>query len=287
MVSLSSGVLTLLCTFVAGQPQPCSLPKDSNVVVYASTGAGGVGDNSAAWTRQFFTWVQTKNPDLVVGYVEDASEISTQSCNLITFPDLKLWVQPGGSADNQTLSLGPGGRDNILNFADTPQGHILATCAGFYYMAGSYWWYDSFYPIAWAPHFWPTVEGPIVPIAAYPNYAPVKLSDGRTVLYWGGPTLGLNHTGSSVPYPGGEQLVSFDTPLLEKPLGAAFRYHGAHVKALFSSPHPEAVAGQGVTCSPPLPPGCITPAEQLANWVWLAKQLNDLTGESWVIPTAL
>ena len=96
---------------------------------------------------------------------------------------LRLWVQPGGSSDNQTLALGPMGRDNILNFAARDGASVYATCAGYYYsagaeprrrcsrllisstLAGSYWWFDKFYPSAWMMHLWPTVEGPISPIA--------------------------------------------------------------------------------------------------------------------------
>jgi hypothetical protein len=48
-----------------------------------------------------------------------------------------LWVQPGGSSDNQTLALGPGGRDNILNFAAKNGRSVYATCAGYYYSAGA------------------------------------------------------------------------------------------------------------------------------------------------------
>ena len=96
-----------------------------------------------------------------------------------------MWVQPGGSSDNQTLALGPRGRDNILNFAARSGASVYATCAGYYYsagaeprrrcrcfamtisstLAGSYWWFDKFYPSAWMMHLWPTVEGPISPIA--------------------------------------------------------------------------------------------------------------------------
>jgi hypothetical protein len=166
-----------------------------------------------------------------------------------------LWVQPGGSSDNQTLALGPMGRDNILNFAARDGASVYATCAGYYYsagaeprrrcsrllisstLAGSYWWFDKFYPSAWMMHLWPTVEGPISPIAvcaarqtkrekgfeitgsafqplhaapaaicltffslcSYPAFAPTPLSNDLTALYWGGPALGLNKTTPAIP----------------------------------------------------------------------------------------
>lgn len=281
--------LALLLTLPHSSSAACSLTSSVNIAVYASEDAGGAGSNSVAWTRSFFTWLQGANPGLDVQYITNASEIAdyyTTGCSLRAFKSLHLWVQPGGSADNQSLSLGPGGRDNILDFADSAQGHVLATCAGFYLLAGSYWWYGDFFPLAWAPHFFPTVEGPISAIAAYPAYAPVQLTDGRTVLYWGGPTLGMKDTAPSVPN-GGRELAAFDSPLLDRPLGAAYVYRGAHVRALFSTAHPEAVAGQGIACPPPLPAGCFTPQQQLANWQWLALQLNDLTGQGYSIPTHL
>jgi hypothetical protein len=269
----------------------CAVRKDADIIVYAAIGAGGVGDNSIAWTRAFFSWLVSANPSLVVDYAEDPSQFSgypsdASGCKLTSFASLKLWVQPGGSADNMTTSLGPGGRDNLLDFAASAQGHFMGTCAGYYYAAGSWWWFDDFYPMAWAPHWWPTVEGPLSPIAVYPDYAPVQLSDGRTVLYWGGPVLGLNKTAAAIPN-GATELVKYASPLLAAPLGAAYRYEGTYIKALFSSAHPEAVAGSGIACSPPLPAGCITPAQQLSNWRWLGAEINALLGTSFVIPTSL
>ena len=113
----------------------------------------------------------------------------------------------------------------------------------------------------------------------------MQLSDGRTVIYWGGPVMGLNHTAASAPN-GATQLAAFDSPLAP-PLGAAYRYKGAFVDALFNSPHPEAVAGSGIQCAPPAPPGCITPLQQLENWRWLAGQINALCGTAFAIPTSL
>jgi hypothetical protein len=268
----------------------CSLKRDTVIAVYAATGAGGVGDNSARWTKEFFDWFSSANSQMIVDYVVDASEISsyyTDGCQLATgFSDLILWVQPGGSADNFSSSLGPGGRDNILDFAARPQGHYMGTCAGFYYAAGTYVWFDKFYPEAWMPHWFPTVEGPISAIAVYPEYAPVALDDQRTVLYWGGPVMGLNHTSAYIPN-GASLLASYDSELLQNPLGAAYIYRGEFINALFNSAHPEAVSGSGIQCKAPLPLGCITPAQQLENWRWLAAQINILVDKSWVIPSKL
>ena len=274
----------------------CSVPKSTNVVVYSATGWGGVGEYSDIWTRAFFAWfsaAQVPSSPLEVAFVTDATELSTyytDGCKLSdsnAFPSLVLYVHPGGSADNASTSLGPGGRDNILDFAASLNGHLMATCAGFYYLAGTYWWKDTFYPEAWMPHLFPTVEGDITAIATYPNYAPTTLDDGRTVIYWGGPTLGLNHTGASLPFPTSKLLASFNAQSLPHTLPAAIQYNGQYVRALLNSPHPEAQSGVGLSCSAPLPPGCITLKQQLENWIWLAKEINALTGQEWIIPTKL
>ena len=95
----------------------------------------------------------------------------------------------------------------------------------------------------------------------------------------------MKNTGAATPAPGGALLASFtDTA---RPLGAAWRYSGAHVRALFSTAHPEAVAGSGIACAPPLPAGCISAAQQLANWQWLAAELNALMGEAYTVPSHL
>lgn len=118
----------------------CDIPADAAVVVYAATGWGGVGEFSDKWTRAFFAWFAAPNPSLVVSFVTDAAQLAdyprAAACALSAFESLVLYVQPGGSADNASASLGPGGRDNILDFAASPRGHFMGTCAGFYYVRG-------------------------------------------------------------------------------------------------------------------------------------------------------
>ena len=129
------GVL-LLAVGVVGAGAACSLRADTDVVVYAATNAGGVGEFSDKWTRAFFGWWAAANTDsLHAVFVADPAELSgvAGGCVLadeVRHPKLRLYVQPGGSADNQSTSLGPGGRDNILNFAASRNGHVMGTCAG-------------------------------------------------------------------------------------------------------------------------------------------------------------
>eukprot|EP00854_Cymbomonas_tetramitiformis_P007953 gene7953-9448_t len=112
------------------------------VAVYSDTN-GGVGPGSAKWTQAFFSWWTDLNPELRVAYITNAKQLD--DCDsLKAYSKLQLWVQPGGNAEEQSAALGPGGRDNVLDFAASSHGHVYATCAGWYYSAGSYWWYGDF-----------------------------------------------------------------------------------------------------------------------------------------------
>ena len=293
----SSKISLLLTCATLGLSLGCSIPADADVVVYADE-AGGVGPFSHRWTRAFVAWLEAANVGFKVSYAtaQDRNSFYDGACVLsdeAAFPDLRLYVQPGGSADNQSQALGPGGRDNILNFAAAERGHYVGTCAGQYYAAGSYWWAEhgealpgQFFPSAWQAHWLPTVEGPIQAIADYPDYAPTRLSNGLTQVYWGGPARGLLATTAANPN-GGRVLSTFADAAVPPGIPATWTYHGAYVKALLNSPHPEAQAGVGLACQPPLPPGCITADEQLANWRDLAANINALVGWALVIPTAL
>ena len=183
----------------AAAPAACPITPTSVVAAYVDVD-GGVGTHSAAWTKAFFSWWAAASPPgaLEVAYIEAAGDLAG-CAPLASYEGLLLWVQPGGEADNQSVALGPSGRDNILDFAASPHGHVYATCAGWYFSAGQYWWYNDYFPRAWMPHWWPTVEGPIYAIASYPDYAPTKLSNGLTAIYYGGPCMGCNTTTSILP----------------------------------------------------------------------------------------
>jgi len=255
---------------------PCVITAKTVVAVYADT-EGGVGPGSNEWTRAFFSWWRDgdASPDLEVAFVSRAAQLS--ACPpLASFPNLLLWVQPGGDAAEQAAALGPLGRDNVLDYAASAQGHVYATCAGFYFSAGAYWWYGKFEGQAWMPHWLPTLEGPVVAIAAYPDHARTVLSNGLAVVYYGGPTLGLNLTTSHLPARA-EVLAFYDHPGVPKDAPAIVRYKGPYVDGLFVSPHPEATWDGSAG-------GDITQAEQVRNWQWLARELNGLMGTHFLIP---
>ena len=278
-------LLVLLVLLLAPSARAACPITDATVVAAYVDTDGGVGTHSAAWTKRFFAWWAPGGgaPD-AVAFFDRAADLA--GCRaLATYDGLLLWVQPGGEADNQSTALGPAGRDNILDFAASAHGHIYATCAGWYYSAGTYWWFGDFFPRAWMPHWWPTVEGPISAIAVYPLYAPAALSNGLTAIYYGGPCMGCANTSSALP-PGAEALAYFDMPGVPKDTPAMVRYRGEYINAFFSSPHPEATSDD-LTCAPPLPPGCITPEQQLANWQFIAATLNEMMGTDFPVPTKL
>jgi hypothetical protein len=280
--------VALLCLAALGGTAraACPLSRDTVIAVYADTD-GGVGTHSALWTKAFYSWWTL--PAGSVAYFEKAGDLA--DCRpLSSYEGLLLWTQPGGEANNQSVALGPAGRDNILDFAASSHGHVYATCAGWYWATGQYWWYGGFFPSAWMPHWWPTVEGPITAIAAYPLYAPAKLSvvaggSSLTAIYYGGPCMGCVNTTAALP-PGAEALAYFDMPNVPKNVPAIVRYRGEFINALFSSPHPEATATD-LPCDPPAPPNCITADEQLSNWRFLASTLNEMLGTSYPVPTGL
>jgi hypothetical protein len=114
----------------------------------------GPGEHSVFWTRSFLDWwgeSASWGRDGVVFF--DRVEQLNDCPPLASFPNLLLWVQPGGATDEQASALGPKGRDAILDYAARENAHVWATCAGFYYSAGSYWWNNSFEGMAWTPHW--------------------------------------------------------------------------------------------------------------------------------------
>ncbi len=114
----------------AARDPHCPIQPTTTIAIYADTN-GGAGHNSVAWTARFFTWWASVNPPNALEYalIDTAASIAdpVTGCDLLAFPLLRLWVQPGGSSDNQTLALGPGGRDNILNFPAKNGKRVYAT----------------------------------------------------------------------------------------------------------------------------------------------------------------
>ena len=93
-----------------------------------------------------------------------------------------------------------------------------------------------------------------------------------------GPGSGITNTTSTVP---GVVHARYDG-VKDGSVPAVVRYGSL----ILFSPHPEAVEGVGISCASPLPPGCITTEDRLANWIYLAETINAALGTAWVIPTS-
>lgn len=266
----------------------CPLTAHTTIAVYADE-SGGVGPGSHAWTARFFAWWAEPNPDLEV--VELLAKDVNTNCALDEHPSLVLYVQPGGDAENQSQALGASGRDNILNYLFYgKEAHYMGTCAGSYYASGTYFWFNEMEgSFLFTPHLFATQEGPITEIAAYPLYAPTTVMPGDdrttanlTMVYYGGPALGLNLTSAAAASAAGTVLTRYGDIR-----GGAIAASLRTPQLLLHSPHPEAVEGVHLACEAPLPPGCITSEQRLANWQWLAHAINEHVGKKWVVPTAL
>jgi hypothetical protein len=266
---------------VAGLGSQSSIRHD--IAVYSGAGADF---RCIHWMRSFFEW--WAGPTVV--YL-DANALGSNSTALrLTdtshFPNLKLFVVPGGHAEEISKSLGTNGMKNVIEFVESPNGHFLGICAGFYFASGSFWWFGELLEIAEMPHWWNAkIEGPIEEIALFPRYAPATLDNGLTMLYYGGPTVGLLKTKLTTVM-GASVLANY---VLEgnRSLPAAVLYQTTHVRALLISTHPEAEVGAGIECSPPWPHLCLTPLQQLDNWRFLATGINSLLGLSWKVPESL
>jgi hypothetical protein len=216
---------------------------------------------------RFLEWWKSYNPKLA--YAELSGDDLKKNCTLANYQKLKLYIQPGGNAYEQQLRLAAEGKANISNFIDRG-GAYLGICAGFYYAARAYYWQGARY--AW-PHLlgrFPEVEGSITDIADYdkaPGYRMTGVSGGLSMLYWGGPTLGLKHTP-----PNNTGIVLLHLTDLPSQLPAAIQYNNM----LLLSTHPEAYENTGFSG--------LTPAQRVQNYRWLASAINGVAGTQWLLP---
>ncbi|MBU2573041.1 MAG: hypothetical protein KKH28_03055, partial [Elusimicrobia bacterium] len=229
----------------------CPIASDTNIVFYGETGAGGVEAGSRGWLIHFLDW--WKIQDSNIRYVElDSTDIKTD-CNLVSYPNVRVYIQPGGNAYNQQNTLASAGKTNINSYIDSGRVYV-GICAGFYYAATDY--YFAGIPYAW-PNLlgkYPTVEGSITNIATYPSYALTPVS-GYNMIYYGGPATGWSQTPSGP----GEALLTYD---VIPGLPAVIKYNNL----LLAGPHPEAYENEGITG--------LTTAQRIENYIWFANAIN-------------
>lgn len=258
---------------LAGKPgggTSCPIAQGTDIVVYGQMLKGGVGTSSRSWMTHFFAWWQAQDPDLHYQFLTAAD---AQACaNLRTgYPNLKMWVQPGGDAYDQQSALGAAGKTNIAAFI-AAGGAYFGVCAGAYYAAPNYWWEGKYYAHPYLLGAYPaTLEGAISAIAPWPGHALTTLSNGRHAIYYGGPTIGLSHTSAGDLI--GEKLATFAD------IGGALPAVIAWNRILLTSVHLEAFEGDGITE--------LSTADREANYAYLAGLINRIAGTTFdIVPGA-
>jgi hypothetical protein len=264
LVLLALAGLCLMPLVFAGT---CPVNSSTNIAVYGQTGTGGVGDLSRSWMVHFFDWWNAQDPSVSYAIL-DAGDVKSD-CVLTDYPNLSLYVQPGGDAYKQQRALSQAGKNNILGFIDSGKAY-LGVCAGFYYAAGDYYWQGSYYDWRYLLGRFPTVEGSITDIADYdddPPYAVTGLDNGHHALYYGGPTRGWSQTPSTFP---GTKMASFAAISGELPAAVM------NGNMLLTSVHLEAYENDGIS-------GLGT-AQRVENYKWLANMLNEVANTSFYVP---
>jgi len=262
--------LILVMMFVSARPSSgvCPIQQDTNVVFYGQTGFGGVGDLSRSWITHFLDWWKQQDPS-VKYVILDANDVKSD-CNLANYPNVKVYIQPGGDAYYQQKQLGSSGKTNINNYINSGRGYV-GICAGFYYAAGDYYWQGSYYKWPNLLNKYPTVEGSITDIADYgksPGYALTTLNNGEQMIYYGGPTRGWKQT--SIDFPG-QALMSFAS--IPNNLPASIKYNNM----LLMSVHAEAYENDGIQG--------LTTDQRMRNYIWFANAINNVSGTSFYVPT--
>jgi hypothetical protein len=246
---------------------PCPIKSDTNVVFYGETGFGGVGDLSKSWITHFFDWWKQQDPS--INYVILDSGDVKYDCNLGNYPNVAIYIQPGGDAYYQQRKLGSEGKNNINNYINSGRGYV-GICAGFYYTANDYYWQGSFYNHQDLLDRFPTVEGSITDIANYdenPGYALASLSNGNKMIYYGGPTRGWRQTSSDFP---GHSLLTFSS--IPGNLPASIKSNNM----LLMSVHAEAYENDGIQG--------LSTEQRVNNYIWFANAINEVAGTSFFVP---
>ncbi len=262
-------VVIISANFVSARPpvNPCPIKSDTDIVFYGETGNGGVGTPSRSWMIHFFDWWKSQDPS--ISYVELNSGDVKTDCNFANFPNLKLYVQPGGNAYYQQNKLGTFGKNNIINYLNN-NGSFFGACAGFYYAANDYYWQDEYFNHADLLGIYPTLEGSIREIADYdqsPGFALTSLDNGFNAIYYGGPTRGYEYTDTNYP---GETKAKFNA--LNGDMPAIIKYN----KMLLTSVHLEAYENDGISG--------LSSEDRIENYKLLANNLNEVMGTSFYVP---
>jgi glutamine amidotransferase-like uncharacterized protein len=239
----------------------CPVKDSTDFVYYSGSGTNSI---SQSWMVHFLDW--WKAQDSNIGY-QELSAADVAACNLASYPNLAMYIQPGGDAYLAQESIGGAGKTRINDFLANG-GSYFGACAGWYYAAGGYTWQDSYYAHADLLGAYPAaIEGSIREVADYDvgsGYTVASLDNGHRAVYWGGPTIGYENT---------SELAGFvEARFQYRALPAVVRYNNL----LLTSVHLEAYENDGVT-------GLAT-AEREANYRYLARLINQTAGAGFFVP---
>jgi glutamine amidotransferase-like uncharacterized protein len=306
-IPLRAQLLLAVCAAVLPGAAGARLPNvcpitDNTRVVYSIV--SGVGSGSKIWIKDFLTWWNDADPNLE--YVALTSRDLQVNCNLKSFPNLRVYVNPGGDAYMQLSALGVAGTANIKDFINRDQSNpsaYVGICAGTYLASHDYIWETMFQgtdyydfatnpPMSLFPH---TVEGSIFDInddqfgdQSGSKFRVVNVSNSQHMLYYGGSTFGYNgvpdYSDPSSPYYDEKiEVLIYYTDFYghnSYNIPAAWRYGNM----LLSSVHPEAsncTDQDDIDC----PPEGTLPMEEIEqNWAWLASYVNTISQSSFVLP---
>jgi glutamine amidotransferase-like uncharacterized protein len=239
----------------------CPINSTTDFVYYSGSGASSL---SQSWMVHFLDW--WKAQDQRIEYMNlSAKQIA--ACDLASYSDLDMYIQPGGNAYLAQRWIGSSGKSRINTFLNSG-GSYFGACAGWYFAAGDYVWQDSYYDHANLLGAYPvTVEGSIREIADYdngPGYAITQLDNGHTALYWGGPTIGYKYTDTVAGV--------VDSYLQYRNLPAVVRYGNM----LLTGVHLEAYENDGFTG--------LSTTDREANYRYLARAINEVAGTDFDVP---
>lgn len=105
--------------------------RDSTTIAYSVV--DGVGSGSRIWISDFLSWLAASDPSA------EAVSLTAQDlrvhCDLSSFLNLRVFINPGGDAYAQLYSLGVEGTDNIKAFVHRGNSSYVGICAGTYLAA--------------------------------------------------------------------------------------------------------------------------------------------------------
>lgn len=239
----------------------CPINSTTDFVYYSGSGASSL---SQSWMVHFLDW--WKAEDQSIEYMKlSAKQIA--ACDMASYSDLDMYIQPGGDAYLAQRWIGESGKSRINTFLNDG-GSYFGACAGWYYAAGDYVWQDNYYEHANLLGAYPVaVEGSIREIADYDvgsGYTITKLDNGHTAMYWGGPTVGYEYTDTVAGV--------VDASFQYKGLPAVVKYNNM----LLTSVHLEAYEDDGFTG--------LSTADREANYKYLARMINEVAGTDFFVP---